>query len=397
MKKYNYIILLILSLGFLFSCGDDETGPVINPEAESGTLSLVLNEAEYGNFTYVLEEQNNNQNMEVLYCSQPDYGFTAAVTYYVQVSFNQDMSDAFELSSVQGETINLNVKEINKAIFELYGGEMPIPSVERDVYFRLRAVISNATQTPLVSQPIVKPLFSNVIKLNILPYFIENLKSYEDAPLLVPYFIIGYAGWDNGANGYGSSIIPMSIVEGNVYNNEGQGIYTYTGFFETSKTFKFIRDVGAWGEQWGNKDSDGIDNPVHNDGGSSDFQVPEDGYYTITLNSITNKVEFEKKSITPKVYSNMGMVGDMTEWGSNPDVSLTPYQDVNNHMWYAEYTFASDGECKFRYNSDWGDNWGDKTFPVGIATPGGDNIKAKAGTYVVFFNDIDGTYTFIKK
>lgn len=387
-----------MALGLLISCGEDETGPVINPAAENGNLSFVLNEAEYSNFTYVLTEDNNSQSMETLYCSQPDYGFTAAVSYYVQISFNQDMSNAFELpSSVQDETININVREMNKAIFELYEGDMPNPSVEKDIYVRLRAVVSNATQTPLVNEPIVKPIYSNVVKLSVIPYFIENLKSYDEADLLVPYFIIGYAGWDNDNNGYGSSFIPMSVVEGNVYNSEGQGVYSYTGYFESSKTFKFIRDVGAWGEQWGNADNDGIDTPVHNDGGSSNFQVPEDGYYTITLNSITNKVTFEQTSITPKVYSNMGLVGEMTDWGESPDIALTPYQDKNNHVWYAEYTFASDGECKFRYNSDWGDNWGSKTFPVGIATPGGDNIEAKAGTYIIFFNDIDGTYTFIKK
>lgn len=398
MKKHNYIILLIMAFGFLVSCGDDETGPVINPAAESGNLSFTLNEAEYSNFTYVLEEENNNQNMETLYCSQPDYGFTAAVSYYVQVSFNNDMSNYFELpSSVQGETLNINVKEMNKAIFELYGGDMPNPSVAKDVYVRLRAVVSNATQTPLVSTPTVKDAFSNVINLSILPYFIENLKSYEEADLLVPYFIIGYAGWDNDDNGYGSSLIPMSIVEGNVYNSEGQGIYSYTGYFESSKTFKLIRDVGGWSEQWGNADSDGIDSPVRNDGGSSNFQVPEDGYYTVTLNSISNTVTIEHISITPKVYDNMGLVGEMTNWGDSPDVAMTPYQDTNNHMWYAEYTFANDGECKFRYNSDWGYNWGASTFPVGIATAGGDNINAKAGTYIIFFNDIDGTYTFIKK
>ena len=76
-------------------------------------------------------------------------------------------------------------------------------------------------------------------------------------------------------------------------------------------------------------------------------------------------------------------------------VGVTPYQEVNNHMWYAEYTFGSDDECKFRYNSDWGTSWGGNTFPVGLG--GGDNIQTEAGTYVVFFNDIDGTYTFIKK
>ena len=398
MNKKNYILIIALIAGIFFSCSDDDKTPVINPAAENGSLTFVLNQTQYADFVYVLEEQNSSQSMDMLTCSQPDYGFTAAVTYHVQVSFKEDMSDFVELAStVQGENIDLNVKEVNKAIFDLYGGEMPNPSVASSVYVRLKAVISSATSTPLVSEPTVKPIYSNIVKLNVLPYFIENLTSFDQAKKLVPYYIIGYTDWDNSVGGLGGSVIPLSIVEGNVYNSDGQGIYSYTGYFESSKNFKLIRDLGAWGEQWGNADANGIDNPVHNDGGASDFEVPSDGYYTVTLNSITNEVTFDPKTITPKVYDNMGLVGEMTSWGESPDVAMTPYQDTNNHMWYAEYTFGADSDCKFRYNSDWSDSWGSPNFPVGIATPGGDNIKAKAGTYVIFFNDIDGTYTFIEK
>lgn len=398
MKKISNILLLILFIGFLSSCEDDAKGPIINPAAENGSLTYVLNQAKFAEWVYVLEQKNDALNMDALLTSQPNYGFTAAVTYFVEVSFNEDMSENVELaSSVQGEKVNINVKEMNKAMFDLYKGDMPNPSVAKDVFVRLKAVVSTATKTPLSSDPTVKPLFSNVIKLKVLPYYVENLKSYEESAVLNPYYIIGYMGWDNSAEGLGSSIIPLSVAEGNTYNSEGQGIYVYTGYFETSKTFKVIGVVGGWTEQWGNADADGIDNPVHNDGGSSNFQVPEDGYYTVTLNSILNQIKIEKTAITPKLYDNMGMVGAMTSWGDNPDIAMTAYQDVNNHMWYAEYTFASDSECKFRYNSDWGDNWGHSTFPYGIATPGGPNIPAKAGTYVVFFNDIDGTYSFIKK
>lgn len=396
MKTYNYIITFILSIGLLFSCSDDRLNQTINPDAESGKLSFVLNEGEYSNFTYVLEEKNNGLSMETLYCSQPDYGFSAAVSYYIETSFNEDMSDHVVLSSsVQGETININVKEMNKAIFDLYGGDMPTPSVEKDIYIRLRAIVSTATKDPLTNEPTVKPAYSNVIKLTVLPYFIVNLKPYNEAEKLLPYFIIGYAGWDNNDDGYGTSLLPLSVVEGNVYDTEGQGIYSYTGFFEASKSFKLIRDVGSWNEQWGNAGGDGIDNIVHNDGGAGNLKVAEDGYYTITLNSITNELKVEKASISPKVYDSMGIVGTINNWGDTPDIAMKSYQDVNNHVWYAEYTFATDDECKFRYNSDWGTSWGGNHFPVGLG--GGDNIKVEAGTYVVFYNDIDGSYTFIKK
>ncbi len=398
MKKIDNILLWMIGLVFLTSCAEEELGPVINPAAENGSLTYVLNQTRYSDFTYVLEQQNDGTNMDALVTTQPDYGFKAAVTYYVQVSFNESMADFVELpSSVQGENVAINTKEMNKALFDLYQGEMPNPSVSKDIYVRLKAIVSTATKDALTTEPTVKPLLSNVIKLNVLPYYIENLKPYNEAAVLSPYYIIGYMGWDNSTDGLGSNVIPLSVVEGNVYNAEGKGIYSYTGYFEASKTFKLIGVVGGWTEQWGNKDADGIDNPVHNDGGSSNFKVPEDGYYTVTLNSIINQVSITKTTITPKLFSNMGMVGEMTGWGGTPDIAMTAYQTVNNHMWYAEYTFTADSKCKFRYNSDWGDNWGHNSFPYGIGTPGGSDIPAKAGTYMVFFNDIDGTYSFIKK
>lgn len=406
MKIQNYILIIMLVAGSLFACSDDEKGPVINPAAENGSLTFVLNQTQYADFVYVLEEGKNGLNMDALTCSQPDYGFTAAVTYSVEVSFNENMSGAVQLaSSVQGENISINVKEMNKAIFDLYEGEMPNPSVAREVHVRLKAVVSTATKTPLVSEPTVKPIYSNAVTLKILPYYIENLKRYHEAEELKPYYIIGYMGWDNNTGGLGKHVIPMSVVEDPVYNSDGQGIYEYTGYLEASKTFKIIGTVGGWSEQWGNADADGIDNIVHNDGGSADFQVPEDGYYTITLNSIANKLSFEKKSIAPKVYDNMGLVGEMTDWGESPDIPMIPYQVVNNHVWYAEYTFAGDGQFKFRYNSDWGTNWGTSSdsdgdpaySSAGVGKPGGKNLFVRAGTYVIVFNDIDSSYTLIRK
>ena len=157
MKIQNYILIIMLVAGSLFACSDDEKGPVINPAAENGSLTFVLNQTQYADFVYVLEEGKNGLNMDALTCSQPDYGFTAAVTYSVEVSFNENMSGAVQLaSSVQGENISINVKEMNKAIFDLYEGEMPNPSVAREVHVRLKAVVSTATKTPLVSEPTMR-------------------------------------------------------------------------------------------------------------------------------------------------------------------------------------------------------------------------------------------------
>jgi hypothetical protein len=210
-----------------------------------------------------------------------------------------------------------------------------------------------------------------------------------------PYYIIGMADerWNNSVEGLGASIYPLNVVEGYKYNDEGAGEFTFTGYFWASKGFKLIRDVGKWDEQWGVKD--GV--YVHNDGGSSDIKVPADGYYTITLNSINHTLTIEPAEITPPSYmeTGIGLIGGFTGWGS--DLEMLPSESSNNHIWYVTYTFDEDTEGKFREIDNWDINWGSELFPIGIGIQDGSNIKIKAGTYVVLFNDISGNYYFFQK
>lgn len=405
MKKLNILYLgLALMIGMV-SCQEDPI-VTINPKAETGDMSFVLNQTKYPNYTYVLEEANNDQSMDALTCQQPDYGFTAAVNYTIQASFNENMRDSIELpSSVQGEKVNINVKEMNRVILQLYKGTMPKPSVAKTVYFRLKAVISTATPTPLDTIPTVKPLFSNVIGLNILPYYMQDLVPYYQAKKLVFWYVVGLGdgAWNNSVAGIGPSLMPMSVVAGNKYDSDGNGTFVYTGYIQASQGFKLIKTPGSWGDQWGNGGGNGINNPVMNDGGSGNFQVPSDGYYTVTLNTIKNTVTIEKINISPTQYSTIGLIGAMTSWGT--DVVMQPFQSTNNHAWYVVYNFASDSQCKFRANSDWGTNWGtpsaDDGDPiyslVGIGVQGGKNMIETAGNYIIVLNDLDGTYQFIQK
>jgi hypothetical protein len=205
-----------------------------------------------------------------------------------------------------------------------------------------------------------------------------------------PYYIIGMANgaWNNSVAGLGVSIYPLSVVTGNKYNTAGDGEFTYTGYFWANRGFKLIRDLGNWDEQWGIKS--GVF--VHNDGGSSDIKVAADGYYTITLNSISNTMTMTAASATPTSYTKIGLIGGFNSWGG--DLEMSPCESTNNHMWYVTTTFASDTELKFRADGVWTVNWGAKQFPVGIGTNGGDDIPVKAGTYTILFNDITGTYYF---
>ncbi|HNU58470.1 MAG TPA: RagB/SusD family nutrient uptake outer membrane protein [Aquaticitalea sp.] len=88
--------------------------------------------------------------------------------------------------------------------------------------------------------------------------------------------------------------------------------------------------------------------------------------------------------------SNWGLVGDATTngWGG-PDMKM--YQTGSNT--YALYAQLSAGEIKFRFNEDWGNNYGDDGGD-GTVEPNGSNIPVPSeGTYYVTLNLNNFTYT----
>lgn len=88
--------------------------------------------------------------------------------------------------------------------------------------------------------------------------------------------------------------------------------------------------------------------------------------------------------------SDWGLVGSSTTNGWNgPDMEM--YETSTNV--YALYANLVTGEIKFRYDEDWGNNYGD-TGADGTVDAGGDNITIpSAGTYLVTLNLNDNTYT----
>jgi hypothetical protein len=92
----------------------------------------------------------------------------------------------------------------------------------------------------------------------------------------------------------------------------------------------------------------------------------------------------------------MGIVGQFTGWGAQPDVVMTSNDGV---QWDAAAVVITEaGGLKFRLNSDWGTNWGTSTgtgFPSGTAElNAANNIIAEVGTYDVSFNTSTLEYSF---
>ena len=331
--------------------------------------------------------------------SQPDYGgWPAAVEYQLEISPTNSWTVSTDEAAADETGATIADYAILPSVFASCTGEMSATDLakalvsicqwqegnvpeKQTVYVRCKAATAGA-----------QTIFSNVVSLDVNPYYIE----LADAPIEIWYLVgneIGSKSWDNSAGAVGAGgLIPMYPIMGNEYDaRTGQGEIEYVGYFHADQGFKLIKVPGSWDEQWGQ----GSDGYVKNDGGSSDFKLTADGYYRIRLNTATDELVIEPYEGVPGVYEMIGMPGAYQDWNPAENLMNGMSTSVENHDWYLLNVTYGDTELKFAANGAWDVNWGDTNFPYGIGTGGGPNIPVKAGTYNVFFNDILGTYNFV--
>lgn len=376
------------------SCKDDnDSNPTISqPE------SFVLNTPAYAGNVYDLE---HSDSLELTY-SQPAYGFTAAVSYYTQVSltgeWNEAVTDAdgnvteaakyIELDGYSNKAkTNTSAAALNTAIMKMgnYASATDVPD-NLEVYVRMKATLNSGYTC-----------YSNVVKLNTKPFY----QALTAADPELWYLIGACVGDGSWGSEIGTSVFPMSPVEGETYDEAtGQGVLTYTGYFTSDLGgFKIVKTPGEWADQWGGTDGD-ITQPKKKDdsGEGGDFKVPSPGYYTITLNTKTNNLSIVADDKEPTEYAQMCISGSFNSWGT--DTQMTPVDTWNGakpHVWKYDLTTDVDTEVKFLVDSSWNPNWGGSGFPYGWGANNGANIPVKAGSYTIIFNDITGYYHFYSK
>ncbi len=102
---------------------------------------------------------------------------------------------------------------------------------------------------------------------------------------------------------------------------------------------------------------------------------------------------YAKVNLADLTYENqyietLGIVGNFTGWGADPDVALTP--NANFTVWEGDFTLTEASEWKFRANKDWGINFGgsfDNTYYDG------GNFNSQPGTYHVKIDFTTNPYT----
>ena len=390
MKKILLSSLMLLSMALVFTaCEDDRDSNPTLVQPTSFTLNNPVN---------ALVDLAESTGIPFAW-SQPDYGgWPAAVEYQLEISptnswtVSTDEAAADETGATIADyailpsvfascTGEMSATELAKALVSICQWQEGNVPEKQTVYVRCKAATAGA-----------QTIFSNVVSLDVNPYYIE----LADAPIEIWYLVgneIGSKSWDNSAGAVGAGgLIPMYPIMGNEYDaRTGQGEIEYVGYFHADQGFKLIKVPGSWDEQWGQ----GSDGYVKNDGGSSDFKLAADGYYRIRLNTGTDELVIEPYEGVPGVYEMIGMPGAYQDWNPAENLMNGMSTSVENLDWYLLNVTYGDTELKFAANGAWDVNWGDTNFPYGIGTGGGPNIPVKAGTYNVFFNDILGTYNFV--
>lgn len=399
------------------SCSDDnDSNPTLIQPTEFKLNELTLD----ANALIDLEESKTIP----MSWSQPVYTtFNAPViaTYSIQVSKNGNYENEYDASQDDNSAadfvtldetfttckVDVSTESIDKALVRLYGWtEDSIIPNEVPVYLRVKSAVQDASFNEYGT------IYSNVIKMRAVPYYIE----LANAPVELWYLVgagIGSSDWDNGSSSVATGgLIPMYPIYGFEYDKvTGQGEIEYSGYFTTDVQFKLIKVPGSWDDQLNYTN---VKNPgsflSDEDGANHNIGITEAGYYHIKLNTVktsTKEPELTIEKITDPVgvYSQITMPGEYQGWDATSNLMNGMSTSVENHDWYLmKVNYDNNTELKFvadaaanaaNVNNAWAINWGKDVFPYGKGEQNGPNIPVTAGTYNVFFNDILGTYNFI--
>ena len=331
--KLTYVTALFT---FMQSCDDVER--VFYNDAAETVLSL-------SDDNLTLSDDNGANEILTLTWSDPDYGFDAAGLYSVQMdvqggdfSFPQIISVGSSLEKT------FTVEELNAKLLSL----SMTPGEEGVAIFRIKATLSEYQE-----------IFSNTVSLNVTPY-----SSLLD--LSTNLGVVGSAtpgGWGN-----------ENIPDLQFYTTSMTDVYVaYVTLRDGEIKFRNNND---WAENWGD---DGNDGTLDSYGANIAVSA---GTYKIEVN-------FSSMTYTMEAYS-WGLVGSATpnQW-NGPDLMLhyNSYQDD----WRTVVTLG-EGEVKFRFNNDWGLNYGDDGAD-GSMEANGANISVSSGHYLVSMNLNTQSYT----
>lgn len=400
------MMLVACTMAFTSCSDDNDSNPTLIQPTEFKLNELTLD----ANALIDLEESKTIP----MSWSQPVYTtFNAPViaTYSIQVSKNGNYTNEYDASQEDNSAadyvtldetfttckVDVSTESIDKALVRLYGWtEDSIIPNEVPVFIRVKSAVQDASFNEYGT------VYSNVVKMRAIPYYIE----LANAPIELWYLTgncIANGSWTNDADAIGTGMTPMYPIPGMEYDKvTGQGVIEYAGFFPAGAEFKIIAPAGLgpdnpnkwnYGMCGGNEEG----GQVYRDGGDDpgNITISEEGYYRIQIDTKEHKMTWEKLEEAP-VYTQIAMPGEYQGWDTSKNLMNVVTTVTENHDWFVgKMEFTEDTQLKFAADNAWTVNWGKNEFPYGKGEQDGDNIPVVKGTYNVYFNDILGTYNFI--
>ncbi|KAF2339870.1 SusE domain-containing protein [Flavobacterium tistrianum] len=317
--------------------------------------------------SFVLDVDKGSEEAAKFTWSAADYSKDVVVKYTLLVDKKGgDFSAAKTLATTTSITeASILGKNLNQAAIDL-GGK---PEVAALYDVKITANVAGS----------FSQVGKNVITISITPYLGRVTYDFTD------WYLIGAAvagGWDNNVD---TNHQPM-FRDGKEANK-----YKFVGYFKAGN-FKLISEKGSWASQLGKASDTSIE--IKDNAG--EFTIPADGYYTFEFNTTTLKYTLKAYAAgaTAPIYDNskVGIIGDATEKGWDASTPMAQ-STFNAHAWTLGATSLNDGGMKFRANNAWDVSWGGTTAFSGGGT--GDNIPVAKSKYVIYFNDLDGSYLMI--
>ena len=227
MKRFSYILFGILGLVLsAVSCnGPEVENPVLNKPTK-----LILNTPAFQK-QYIDLQATPTVNLT---CSQPEYGFAAAASYFAQVSLTEDFTDFIEIDEAYSKCdMDVNAEAIAQAICKLRGVTSEDDYTDepaRTVYFRVRVKILDYEETEILS---------NVVSC-------EKVKGYFALRLPGYIYLVGEPeGWSGPTEGNKDHYSQWRLFE----STEAIGSKIYSGVFDIPAgkfMFRFYKKLTGW-------------------------------------------------------------------------------------------------------------------------------------------------------
>ena len=316
--------------------------------------------------SFLLDAKNPDELVtKVTWSDYSTYGVDVKYLVEIALSGTENFIASGEVNNIK--LLDWTNKSLNDAVLKA-GAQA---NVATDIDVRVTAVTKTVTEIKKVS---------DVVTIKVTPYVaFKNIFLVGDATA---------AGWSTDNNNQAVYRDPVNVNK-----------FYFTGKFGTSM-FKLIETLGVdtWQPQWGLKSG----SVANSDGGEPNpFTISSSGYYSFEIDILAKTYSLTSYADSMTNYSTIGLIGGFNGWGGDLALSQSSF---DSHQWSLKGVAFPAGEVKFRAEGSWSVSWGPTAALQSVSTlsgvgvkQDGQNINLEAGTYDVYFNDIDGRYQFIKK